>query len=294
MSIEKLTLIGERINPGFTTSKLLLESKDLKGIRELAVAQVRKGVHYLTINVGTAATDDPDFLVDVIRSVQGTVDVPLSFDYPNKEVQQICLDTYDPAKANGCKAIVNSISELRLEMLDLVGKQPFRVVLMASERLENGKRIPNTTEAEVYATAKRLVESVLQREDSMSLDDILIDVSIGPLAADTEGLTRRAIESIRLIGSDPDLKGIHMMVGLSNLSIMLPKTALDGSPLKVRLESAFLTMAMPLGLDTILGTPGRDYQILDEDNFVYRGFREAVECSGFDILVRTQQLYRED
>jgi cobalamin-dependent methionine synthase I len=139
-----------------------------------------------------------------------------------------------------------------------------------------------------------LVESVLQREDSMSLDDILIDVSIGPLAADTEGLTRRAIESIRLIGSDPDLKGIHMMVGLSNLSIMLPKTALDGSPLKVRLESAFLTMAMPLGLDTILGTPGRDYQILDEDNFVYRGFREAVECSGFDILVRTQQLYRED
>ena len=101
MAIKNLTLIGERINPGFKTSKLLLDSKDLKGIRELAISQTRKGAHYLTINVGTAATDDPDFLVNVIRRVQEAVDVPLAFDYPNREVQEICLRTYDPARANG-------------------------------------------------------------------------------------------------------------------------------------------------------------------------------------------------
>lgn len=292
VTVEDLTIVGERINPGFRSSKALLDSKDLEGIQQLALSQKRKGARYLTINVGTAATDDPGFLVDVIRKVQEVVDLPLSFDYPNKEVQEICLEAYDPARAGGRKPIVNSVSELRPRMLELVGSRPFRVVLMASERMEHGEEIPNTTPEEVYSTAKRLTEQVMQRGDSMTLDDILIDVSLGPLSADTEGTTRRAIESIRLIGADPELKGIHIIVGLSNLTVMLPRHALDGSLLKVHLESAFLTMAMPLGLDTILGTPGRDYQILDDDNFVNRGFKEALDLDGFETILRLQELYR--
>lgn len=291
-SIDDLTIIGERINPGFKSSKALLDAKDLDGIRQLAVLQEEKGAQYLTINVGTAAADDPGFLVDVIREVQEAVDLPLSFDYPNKEVQQTCLETYDQEKANGRKPVVNSVSELRLEMLDLIGSQPFQVVLMASERVENGEKIANSTAEEVHATARRLTEQVMQRGGEMEHDDIFIDVSLGPLSADTEGITRQAIDSIRLIGADPDLKGIHTIVGLSNLSVMLPKSALDGSLLKVQLESAFLTMAMPLGLDTILGTAGRDYQILDDDNFVYVGFKEALGLGGFETILRVQELYK--
>ncbi len=291
-SIDNLTIIGERINPGFKSSKALLDAKDLDGIRQLAVSQEEKGAQYLTINVGTAASDDPGFLVDVIREVQEVADLPLSFDYPNKEVQQICLEAYDQEKAGGRKPIMNSVSELRMEMLDLIGSQPFKVVLMASERVENGEKIANNTAEEVHATARRLTEEVIQRGGGMEYDDVFIDVSLGPLSADTEGLTRQAIDSIRLIGSDPDLKGVHTVVGLSNLSVMLPKLALDGSLLKVHLESAFLTMAMPLGLDTILGTAGRDYQMLDEDNFVYTGFKEALELGGFESILRVQELYK--
>ncbi|MFV1994705.1 MAG: dihydropteroate synthase [Verrucomicrobiales bacterium] len=291
--MDNLTIIGERINPGFKSSKQLLDNKDLEGIQRLALSQADKGADYLTINVGTAATSDPDFLVGVILAVQQSVDIPLAFDYPSKHVQEICLQTYDPARANGRKPIVNSVSELRLEMLDLLGLRPFRVVLMASERLEDGEGVPNSSGIEVYETAKRLTKTVLERDDTMTLNDIFIDVSLGPLSADTEGITKQAIESIRLIGRDPELEGVHTIVGLSNLSVMLPKLATDGSPLKVQLESAFLTMAMPLGLDTILGTPGRDYQMLSEDNFVNRGFREALELSGFDSLLRIQELYRE-
>ncbi len=83
-----------------------------------------------------------------------------------------------------------------------------------------------------------------------------------------------------------------MIVGLSNLSIMLPSKAADGSPLKVQLDSAFLTRTMPYGLDTILGTPGRDYRILPEDNFVLKGFDEAISLGGFESIMRIQQLYR--
>jgi 5-methyltetrahydrofolate--homocysteine methyltransferase len=84
------------------------------------------------------------------------------------------------------------------------------------------------------------------------------------------------------------------MVGLSNLGIMLPKLALDGGPLPTRVESAFLTLAMPHGLDTILGTPGRNYQLLPEDDFVFRGFREILNAEGFDALEKVQQLYQNN
>jgi cobalamin-dependent methionine synthase I len=298
MPIENLTIIGERINPGFASSKALLDAEDLAGLQALAVSQVQKGARYLTINVGERAANHLDFLAKLIRAVQAVVEVPLSFDYPHESVQELCLKTYDPAKARGRKPIVNSVSELRLEMLDglkhLLEIQPFRLVLMASERLEAGHPEPNRTAEEIAHTAKRLARRILDDGCGFTPDDLLIDVSLCPLASDTDGQTRRAIEAIKLIGSDPALRGVHQMVGLSNLGILLPKLALDGSRLSVKLESAFLTLTMPHGLDTILGTPGRDYQLLPEDDFVFRGFKEAISLDGFETILRLQQLYRKE
>jgi len=293
MSISNLTIIGERINPGFARSRALLEAQDIEGLQQLAVSQKEKGARYLTINVGEQATASPDFLVRLIEAVQAVVDLPLSFDYPHQTVQEICLRTYDQAKAAGRKPIVNSISELRLEMLALLKIRPFRLVAMASERLEGGYAMPNVTPEEIARTAKRMVERIVSAGPGMTLDDILIDVSLCPLATDTEGQTRRAIEAIRLIGSDPDLKGIHMLVGLSNLGIMLPKFATDGSRLSTKLESAFLTLTMPYGLDTVLATPGRNYRILPEDDFVLQVFKKAISLDGYDTLLCLQQLYRK-
>jgi len=209
-------------------------------------------------------------------------------------VQEICLKTYRPEKARGRKPIVNSVTELRMDMLGLLKIQPFRLVLMASERLENGQALPNRTAEEVAQTARRLALRIVNDGGGRTLNDLLVDVSLCPIASDTEGHTRRAIEAIRLIGDDPELRGAHLMVGLSNLGIMLPRVALDGSRLSTKLESAFLTLTVPHGLDTILATPGRDYQILPQDDFVLRGFQEAIALDGFETLVRLQQLYRKD
>lgn len=294
MSVPNLTIIGERINPGFASSKALLEREDLAGLQELAVSQVQKGAQYLTINVGDKATSAPQFLVDLIRAVQAVAAVPLSFDYPHRSVQEWCLKTYDLAKAGGRKPIVNSITELRWDVMELRKRCPFRLVVMASERLENGRALANSTAEEIAQTAKRLVNRILNEVGGFTPDDLLIDVSLFPIASDTEGRTRRALEAIRLIGNDPDLRGVHLLVGLSNLGILLPKLALDGSRLSVKLESAFLTLAMPHGLDTILGTPGRDYQLLPEDDFVLRGFKEAISLDGFDTLMQLRKLYQKD
>ena len=54
---------------------------------------------------------------------------------------------------------------------------------------------------------------------------------------------------MRLISADPDLKGVHLIVGLSNFAW--------GTPQEVRedLEKAYLTLGMEAGLDFALANP---------------------------------------
>ena len=101
-----------------------------------------------------------------------------------------------------------------------------------------------------------------------------------------------AIDAIKMIGDDSSLNGIHMSVGLSNISIMLPREAVDGSLLKPQIESAFLTATIPYGLDTIIGTAGRKYEMLLPENIVMEGFSEAMAMGGFDSIMRIQEIYQ--
>lgn len=291
MAIAGLTIIGERINPGFKSTRALFENQDLAGIQALAHRQVEAGAACLNVNIGNRALDDSAFMAEVIRAIQAVVGVPLSFDFPSPAVQEVCLKTYDPDKAGGAKPIINSISETREEMLDLLAICPARVVLMASERLEDGVGRPNKTAREVADVARRMSRK-LAREHAMALEDIFIDVSISTLASDTEGLVRMALDGIGLIGDDPEMAGVHIMGGLSNIGNMLPKKALDGSNLQHKLECVFLTLAVPRGFDVILGTPWKDYALLPEDDFVLGIFREVIARDGLDALRHVRRFYK--
>jgi cobalamin-dependent methionine synthase I len=149
MAIAGLTIIGERINPGFKSTRALFETQDIAGIQALARRQVEAGAACLNVNIGNHALDDTAFMAEVIRAIQAVVAVPLSFDFPSPAVQEVCLKTYDSNKAGGSKPIINSISETRWEMLELLAIRPARIVLMASERLEDGVGRPNKTAREV-------------------------------------------------------------------------------------------------------------------------------------------------
>ena len=289
MDYPNLTIIGERINPGFKSSKALFDHNDIDGIKKLAVEQVKLGARYLNFNAGQKGMDDPRFLKDVILALQQAVDVPLSFDTPDLASQKVCFGVYG---ADRPKPIINSISELRWEMTELLKLRPCKVLLMASERIENGEKMPNKTVAEVVGTAERMVSTLLAGGFGLAPDDLFVDVSVGPVAVDLEGLTRVAIDSIRKLGASPWMNGVHLSVGLSNISIMVPAKATDGSPLKLLLESAFLTNTVPYGLDTIIGTPGRDYKLLPKDNFVQKGFDDAMELSDVESIMRIQELYQ--
>ena len=290
MTIPNVTIIGDRINPGFKATRTLIEAEDITGIQDLAKRQVVEGAAILDVTIGPRGYDDPDFLTEVIQAIQAAVDVPLCFDYPKLEVQEVCLKAYDRDKARGQAPLVNSIAETRWEMVELFKICPFRVVLMASERMEDGVRVSNKRNSDVLLTAKRSTE-ILVRQHNVKREDIYIDVTVSTLASDTEGMVRMALDAIELIGRDPELTGAHIIGGLTNIGNLLPPIYFDGARLRHVMESAFLTVAVPLGFDTILGTPWNDFQILPAENEVLQTFRDVVELKGIDSMRRLRQLW---
>ena len=291
MAIPGIILIGDRINPeGFKKTRALIEAEDFAGLQALAVKQVEAGAQYLDLTIGPRGYKDSKFLTEVIRSLQSAVDVPLCFDYPNAAVQEVCLKAYDPGKAKGKKPLVNSLAETRTEILDLLKIRPFKVVLMASERVENGSPKPNKTSNEVLDTAKRMAARLV-RGHNFSPDDIFIDITIRSLISDTEGLTKMALEAIKAVGQAPELKGMHIMGGMTNIGNMMPPVKIDGVTLRQTIENAFLTLAVPLGFDTIMGTPWNDFRILPPDNPVLQTFKEVIELKGLAAMRRLRQLW---
>ena len=290
-----IRIIGERINPGFKSTKALFDNQDIAGIQALAVRQAEAGASWLNVNIGARALTEPQWMADVIRAIQDVVTVPLSFDFPSRKVQEICLQSYDAAKAGGQLPIVNSITEHRWDLMDLYGRFKFKVILMASERMEDVDGVStaksNKTADDIYATARRGALR-LMRDHGMPADDIFIDMSVSAIIADTERLNRGTVDAINLIGQDAELSGVHMMGGLSNVGQQLPPKAVDGSDLKHSLENAFLTLTVPHGFDTVLGTPWRGYAPLPEDHYVLQAYRNFLEQSGSNALRAVRKFYK--
>jgi hypothetical protein len=225
----------------------------------------------------------------IITAIQEVVGTPLSFDFPSRKVQEICLAAYRPERAGGALPIVNSITEHRWDLMELYGKYRFKVILMASERIEDGVARGNKTAEQIHGTARRAALR-LKSEYGMALDDIFIDMSVSAIIADTEGLNRATVDAIRMIGADPELKGVHMMGGLSNIGQQLPPKAADGSDLKHCLENAFLTLTVPHGFDTVLGTPWRGYAPLPEETPRHAGLPQLPRAKRQQRLARGAQV----
>ena len=148
------------------------------------------------------------------------------------------------AKLPPLLASARALGALRAGMFDLYKIQPFKPILLVSENVVDGRSKPCHTAQETHAAAQSLVKTFLSRCPGATNDDCIIDPGIAPIGSDSEGHLRRIVEAMTLIHQDPDFRGVHMSVGLSNFTVMLPPKRPDGSPTKGPLESAFLTLAM--------------------------------------------------
>ncbi|OGU26426.1 MAG: hypothetical protein A2X66_00080 [Ignavibacteria bacterium GWA2_54_16] len=289
MSIPGLTVIGESINDSVPSTHALFEENNIDGIVHLARSQSERGAAYIDVNVGSRS---PGLMAEVVGKIQEHISLPLSIDTPDPAIAAAGLKAYNGERAGNRKPILNSISEARLEMFDLYAGQPFVPVLLVTEGLNDaGEMVMNKTAEQIHTTAKSIVGAARNRIKDITNDRIILDPGIMPIGSDSKGDFKRLMDAMTLIHQDGDLAGVSMSVGLSNFTTMLPSKRADGSPAKSPLESAFLTMAMPLGLNTIIGSVHRKYSLLTDEDPAMQCLKDVLKLEGIDIIMRVMKYF---
>ncbi|MGL6195961.1 MAG: dihydropteroate synthase, partial [Thermoguttaceae bacterium] len=284
MPIPSLLIIGESINDSVPSTHKLFEAEDIAGLKELARSQDEGGAAFIDVNVGPRT---PDFMKMLVGEVQQVTQKPLSIDTPDPAIAEAGLVACDASRG---KPILNSISPLRTEMFKLYAVRPFRPILLISEHCKNGQGGACHTAEETYEAAKFLLGEA--RKVGIPNEDCIFDPGIAPIGTDSEGNVKRLLDALEMIQNDEDFRGVHASVGLSNFTVMLPPKRADGSPTKGPLESAFLTKAMPLGLDHVIGSVKRNYDILTPDNPAMQCLEDCLKLGGFESIMRVREFYK--
>lgn len=288
----QLKIVGELMNNSFARARRAFVNRDVKAYQQLAKLQADGGAAWLDLNLdGTQQLqvrreEMLAFLPEVIAAIQEVTSTPLCFDNPWWEYQKVALEHYDRSRSG--PPIMNSIAASRehLEtMIELVKQYDALVVVMASEQFVPGGSAQCTNPEDAHRAARDFVERLAVEADRRP-DQILIDPGLAPVGADTYGLVNIGLDAMRLISADPDLRDVHMVVGLSNFAWGTPKGVRE------HLEMAYLTLGCEAGLDFAIANPEKKPAPLPVDDPMVAKLREAlaqgrpaegetVETSGF-------------
>jgi 5-methyltetrahydrofolate corrinoid/iron sulfur protein methyltransferase len=272
-----MKIIGELINNSYARARRAWNERSIEGYQHLAEWQAELCVDFLTINLdGTQSVtvkmqEMLDFVPKLIPAIQEVTSVPLSFDNPSIDFHRAALASYD--RSRGGQPILNSLAASREhldEMVDLVREHDTLVIVMASEKFEDGRGAQSLDPKDSYDAVKHFVDLLVDKADR-TLDQIIIDPGLAPVGADTYGLVNIGLDTMKLIKDDPDLNGIHFSVGLSNFAWGVPKE------IRHPLERAYLAIACELGLDYVLANPEKDPTRLPGDDPLVIKLREALE-----------------
>ncbi len=283
-----LKIIAEKINDSVPGTHKLFEADDFDGLVALAKKQADEGASYIDVNVGPRS---PELMSKLVKAIQNVVSVPLSIDSPDFELQKAGIAAYDPQKAGGTMPLMNSISELRMEFIDLAEIQPVKFLVLCTESSVDGNLKPNETADDIFAAGLRVSKIIKEKCSYITNDDLFFDPGMGPLGADMNGITNATIDAVKLIHESEELKGCHMSVGLSNFSVQLPSRTASGDLVKTPLESAFLTLTNPIGMDHVIGSTKKKYRTLEDGHPALETVKDILKLEGFDRLMRIQEFY---
>ena len=273
---KKLKIIGELINNSYARARRAFNDRNLEGFQNLAQIQSELNADFLTLNIdGTQQIQVKlhemlEFLPELVPAIQEASTVPISFDNPSVEYHKIALKHYDRTKSG--QPILNSLAASREnldEMIELVKEYDTKVVVMASEKFTDEGSAQCLNPEDAYHAAKDFVGRLVT-DAGRQIDDIIVDPGLAPVGADTYGLVNIGLDARRMMNQDPDLNGIHMVVGLSNFAWGTPKSVRD------ELEKAYLTLGMEVGLDFALANPEKTPQPLPIDHELVTDLRNAL------------------
>jgi cobalamin-dependent methionine synthase I len=280
-----ITLIGEKINYSIPRIGRMLDVRDYDAVCGVARRQAEDGADYIDLNVGPLP---PEVMGEAVRAVRETVHVPLCIDSTDPALLEAGLEACGPGTTGGApQPILNSaIENNAARVLALRERFACQVVLLVSERHEDGVLERNVLPGQAVETARRLFRKA--RECGFGADEIYIDPGTPPLASDMAGLVNTALEAIGRVRSDPELEGVHILAGVSNFTAGLPRSV------RLPLQNAFLTLALRGGLDTLIGDPARDYRVLDAGDPHLVWLERILGCTGTRRLevLTSSPLYR--
>lgn len=305
--LNKPIVIGELMNNSYGRAQKAWINRDLDGYRHLAKLQTELGAAVLTFNIdGTqklrvTLAEMLEFLPSVIPAIQEVSDLPISFDNPALPFHAEAIRHFDPSKSRG-RPILNSLSVTRHDvegMIDLASANNMDVIVMASEGLaDDGSHYAAKTAGDILETALYFARLLRERGD-IDPTRIIIDPGLCPIASDTAGGVNLCLDGIRALRSCPELKGVHISVGLSNFSIGAPRE------FRIPLERAFLSLALDAGLDYALANPEKNTTPLDSDDPIVHKLAQALaegrcdpgedpEDAGFRQLDALMELWSDE
>jgi cobalamin-dependent methionine synthase I len=289
MDTFSLYTIDNKINCNNKSISNFIQTEKYDRIVDIAKAQHKSGAQCINIKVGDLPAER---LRDLVRMLQTAMPLPISIDSTDLDQQQLFLQQYDAAKANGEKPFVNSISEGRLEFIHLSDIQPLRFVVLCSEREDNEGVQSNATAEEIVDTAKRMTDMVMQNCEALSIEDIYLDPGLHPLSNDIEGALPRTLKALELMHRDNDLNKAHKIVTPANLTSDLPLKTASGDAVKTPLQCAFLTLAVPRGLDTVITDSRKSYRPLPNSHEAMKTLWDLMILQGADAFERLQRFYQ--
>jgi 5-methyltetrahydrofolate--homocysteine methyltransferase len=238
-------IIGERLNAsGSKKVRELLNREDWDGLVAVARGQVKENAHVLDVNVDYVGRDGESDMRALVSRLVTNVNLPLMLDSTEWQKMEAGL------KVAGGKCILNSTNYED-------GDERFFKVLALAKAYGAGVVVGTIDEEGMARSAERKF-SIAQRayrdavEYGIPAHEIFYDPLALPISTGIEEDRLNAaatVEAIRRIRQD--LPGVHVVLGVSNVSFGLSAAA------RIVLNSVFLHDCCEAGMDAAIVSPAK-------------------------------------
>jgi methylenetetrahydrofolate reductase (NADPH) len=236
----------------------------LEFIISLIKAQVKHGADYIDVNVDAFGKDSPEqtlwMIRDYVRLVRKHGDsVPVCVDSGSPEILAAGLEAwYEDAPSSISPPLINSVKTYTMDrLLPLRALHPFKFIGLLVDIQSTGSEGSYYGIEELYGMARKIFQAATGKY-GFKPQDIFFDSTVFPLVIDmpmapnTPGYTYRTLEAIRRIKKDPEMKGVHFSLGITNAVRDLPGR-------KTGVCRAYLAKAQEYGLDAAIVNVMHDY-----------------------------------
>ncbi len=251
-------------------------SEQLDYIKGLIESQAAEGADYIAVNLDAFGEDDPQIAADMMRQYVKMVrkwgsGVPICIDSSDNNVLIAGLkEWYNTSEDRGQKTeerlrssvirspLINSVKVYTMDnILPLKRDFDFAFVgLLVSEEAPTGPGGSHSVD-ELYSLAQQIFDTAVGKY-GFKPNQIYFDTTLFPLAIDmpmepgVPGYTYRTFETIKKIKSDPKLRAVHCVLGVSNCAQDLPGR-------RIGVCRAYVAKAMKYGLDAAIANVAHHY-----------------------------------